>query len=343
MKQITRNKLDSMFDNIAKTYGVKSVGNHFAATPTIEQKLMDAITLNSDFLQRINVLGVDEMEGEKVIGSAAPNPGKRTNTDDNDRQTSNPLNLDSKGYKVQKTEHDIHIKYPTLDAWAKFPDFYTRFTHYVRKSIAHGRIKTGFYGESIAAETDIATNPNGEDVNKGWIQLLREYNGGAQLFDEGGTAGEIRVGGAGDFTNLDALVFSMLQLIDEPYRDGGDLVAILGRDLLAYDKTQLYIAQGDKPTEKERVETAAVTRTYGGLPSYSVPYFPSRGLLITSWDNLSIYYQEGSVRQKIEDNAKRDRVEHYNTINECYVFEDEKKAAAIEFKNLKLWDGAAFN
>lgn len=342
MKNQTREKFEQMTGNIAKNYGVKSVEKHFAATPSVEQKLNDKIVETSDVLQRINVIGVDELKGEKILGSASGVIGKRTNTAVGDRQTTNVLGLDTQGYECVKTEFDVHIPYATIDAWAKFPDLYKKYQEYVRQCIANARVRTGFYGTSVAAVTNAGTNPNGEDVNKGWIQKLREYNAGAQVLVQGGTANQIRVGGAGDFANLDALVFDVLQMIGAPHREGTDLVALMGRDLLAYDKTQLYVAQGNKPTEKERIEAGAVTRTYGGLPSYLVGFLPARGLIVTSWNNLSLYFQTGSVRQKIEDNAKRDRIEHYTSINDAYVVEDEEKAASIEFANVRLWNGTAF-
>ena len=343
MDNKTRKLFTRLCDDMARTYEVGSVAKTFAATPSVEQTLMDKIVLSSDFLQRINVVGVDELKGEKILGSVSGLLGKRTDTSAGDRQTAEGANLDANGYECVKTEYDVHLSYALLDAWAKFPDFNDRFLSYVRRAIALSRIKVGFHGTEAAAVTNSGTNPNGEDVNLGWFQHLRAYNASAQLLAEGGTTDQIRLGGAGDYANLDAMVFDVLQMVGEEHRDGGDLVAMMGRELLSFDKTQLYVAQGEKPTEKERIETNAVTRTYGGLPAFTVPHMPARGLLITSWDNLSLYYQNGKVRQKIEDNAKRDRVEHYNTLNEAYVVEDLEKAAAIEFANVKIWDGSAFS
>lgn len=348
MDNQTRILFNKLCADMARTYGVGAVDKAFAATPSVEQTLMDKIVLSSGFLQRINVIGVDELKGEKILGSVSGVLGKRTDTGAGDRQTVDAANLDANAYECVKTEYDVHLGYATIDAWAKFPDFADRFLNYVRRAIALSRIKVGFHGTAAAAVTNPAVNTMGEDVNVGWFQSLRAYNASAQLMTEGGTAGQIRLGagdgGANlpDYVNLDGLVYDVLQLIGEEHRDGDDLVALMGRELIAFDKTQLYTAQGATPTEKERIEANAVTRTYGGLPTYTVPFMPARGLLVTSFDNLSLYFQRGHVRQKIEDNAKRDRVEHYNTMNEAYVVEDLEKAGAIEFANVKIWDGAAF-
>lgn len=328
---------------MATTYGVTSVEKTFAVTPSISQELHDKIIESSAFLQLINVMPVDEIKGEKILGSATALIPKRTDTDLGDRQTTDALNLENKFYECYKSEYDVHIKYSTIDSWAKFPDFQQRYANWVRRAIALAKIRVGWYGITAEDVTDPVANPNGEDVNIGWLQHLRAYKSGAHWFSEGETVGEIRVGEGGDFANLDSAVHGALQMVDEIYRDGDDLIVLLGKDLLAEDKAQLYAAQGKTPTEKERIENQAVTRTYAGLAAITAPSFPARGLLVTSLDNLSIYYQDTSVRRKVEDNSKRDRIEDYNSINECYVVEDESKCAGFEFANVKLPDGSGWS
>jgi hypothetical protein len=68
----------------------------------------------------------------------------------------------------------------------------------------------------------------------------------------------------------------------------------------------------------------------GNLPAVRVPYFPARGLLVTKLENLSIYWQEGSRRRTVLDNAKRDRIENYESVNDAYVIEDLECAALAE-------------
>ncbi|MCO1337035.1 phage major capsid protein, P2 family, partial [Microbulbifer sp. OS29] len=188
------------------------------------------------------------------------------------------------------------------------------------------------------------TYPNGEDVNKGWLQKLREYNGGSNWFD--GSTGtkvlnEIHIGADGDFENLDSALLALKQMIHPSHRGAKDLVAIVGEDLIAEEKAALYKAYGQNPSEKERVEKEVVTKVYAGLPvETNVPNFPARGILITSLDNLSYYYQSTSMRRQVTDNPKRDRIEEYNSVNDGYVIEDEEKAAGMEFANVKLPDGS---
>jgi P2 family phage major capsid protein len=314
---------------IAETYGVPLSSKMFSVEPSIAQELNDAITAKADFLQRINVIPVTEIKGEKVfIGVSGPVTG-RTNTKTTDREAKDASELDNSTYELSSTESDVGLPYAKIDAWAKFPDFHQRYSSAVQKQIALDRIMVGFHGVKAAAQTDIEAYPMLQDVNKGWLQQLREQ-APQQVLKEGKAAGKVTLGLDGDYANLDALVHDTKQMVDERLRDGGDLIAIIGSDLLAADKAKLYAKQGDVPTEKERIEDAQVIATYGGLPSFSVPFFPVNAVLVTSWDNLSIYFQDSSWRKQTVDNPKRSRVEDYNSRNEGYVIEQLEKIALTE-------------
>ena len=314
---------------IAETYGVDLTTQMFSVEPSIAQELNDAITAKSDFLERINVIGVTEIKGEKVfIGVSGPVTG-RTNTKTTDREAKDASALDNSTYELHSTESDVGLPYAKIDAWAKFPDFHQRYSAAVQKQIALDRIMVGFHGTHAAAQTDITQYPLLQDVNKGWLQQAREQIP-AQVLKEGKTAGKVLLGVGGDYANLDALVHDTKQMVDERLRDGGDLVAIIGTDLLAADKAKLYSKQGDTPTEKERIEEAQVIATYGGLPAFTVPFFPVNAVLVTSFDNLSIYHQDSSWRKQTIDNPKRSRVEDYNSRNEGYVIEQLEKFALTE-------------
>ena len=314
---------------LAETYGVDLASKQFSVEPSVAQELNDAITAKSDFLSRINVIGVSEIKGQKVfLGVSGPVTG-RTNTKTTDREAKDASALDDSTYELSSTESDVGLPYAKIDAWAKFPDFHQRYSAAVQKQIALDRIMVGFHGTHAAAQTDIGAYPMLQDVNKGWLQQLREQ-APQQVLKEGKTPGKVTMGPNGDYANLDALVHDTKQMVDERLRDGGDLVAIIGSDLLAADKAKLYTKQGDTPTEKERIENAQVIATYGGLPAFSVPNFPVNAVLVTSWDNLSIYYQDTSWRKQTIENPKRSRVEDYNSRNEGYVIEQLEKIALTE-------------
>jgi P2 family phage major capsid protein len=315
---------------IAESYGVDLANRMFSVEPTIAQELNEAITAKSDFLQRINVVPVTEIKGQKVfLGVSGPVSG-RTDTKTKDREAKDASALDDSTYELSSTESDVSLPYAKIDAWAKFPDFHQKYSAAVQKQIALDRIMVGFHGTHAAPQTDLVAYPMLQDVNKGWLQIAREQIP-AQVMSEGAkVAGKVTLGVGGDYANLDALVHDTKQLVDERLRDGGDLIAIIGSDLLAADKAKLYAKQGDVPTEKERIEDAQVIATYGGLPSFSIPFFPVNAVTVTSFDNLSIYFQDSSWRKQTIDNPKRSRVEDYNSRNEGYVIEQLEKFALTE-------------
>ncbi len=314
---------------IAEAYSVDDASEQFSVEPSVAQELNDKITEKSDFLGRINVLGVSEIKGEKVMLGVSGPVTSRTNTKTTDRDARDVSGLDKLGYELFSTESDVGLPYAKIDAWAKFPDFAERYTAAVQRQIALDRIMIGWHGTHAAPQTDLTAFPMLQDVNKGWLQIAREQIP-AQVLKAGKTAGKVTLGVGGDYANLDELVHDVKQMIDPVHRDAGDLIAIIGSDLMAADKGKLYAKQGDTPTEKERIEGAQVIATYGGLPSFIVPFFPVNAVVVTSWDNLSIYFQDSSWRRQLIQNPKRSRTEDYNSRNEGYVIEQLEKFAAAE-------------
>ncbi len=337
MNEITRKLFNALMQRFGTTYGVPDVRQQFSVTPTIAQVLVDKIVEQSTFLPKINIVPVDEMKGEVVLGSASQPVTGRTDTSqpNKERQPRNVLGTDGMGYELFQTNADVALPYRLIDAWAKFKDFAERYARYVQQRMANDMELIGWYGVSAAADTDLAANPLLQDVNKGWMQIMRERKPG-NILAEGDTAGVLRIGEGGDWPNLDVAVNDMLQGIPHYMRQ--NLVALVGTDLIAHEKAALFAAVGGKPTEKTLL--AASLTTFGGLPWETPSNFPPRGLVVTSYDNLSIYRQADSWRRQIVDNPRKDQVEDFNSRNEGYVVEEPEKFVAVEFANVKLPDGA---
>ena len=330
MRNNTRRLFDAYTAEVAKLNGVDRVDAKFSVEPTVQQRLEDKIQESSEFLQKINIHGVTEQEGEKVgLGVSGP-AASTTDTTKQDRQTSDISTLDGRRYRCEQTNSDTHITYTKLDAWAKFPDFQTRIRDAIIRRQALDRIMIGFHGVKRAATSDRAANPMLQDVNKGWLQEMREQ-APQRVMKDGKTAGKIIIGGAGgDYANLDALVYDVTNhMIDPWYAEDPELVVVCGRQLLA-DKYFPIINQTNRPSDAMAVDMIVSQKRIGNLPAVRVPYFPANGLLVTRLDNLSIYFQEGSRRRTIVDNAKRDRIENYESSNDDYVLEDLGCAALAE-------------
>ncbi|MCU4392785.1 phage major capsid protein, P2 family [Acinetobacter parvus] len=328
MLLFTRKKYTAAMVQLASVNGVETVNTQFNVLPSVQQKLETKIQESSEFLSRINIFLVEQMSGERIgMGISGP-IASRTNVDVEDRQTKDPSTLDSRKYLLQETDFNTHIKYSTLDQWAKFQDFYVRFRSVIVKRQALDRIMIGFNGIKISATTDIAANPLLQDVNKGWLQKQREENP-TRVLSSGSVVGKVTVGKTGDFKNLDALVMNITDEFIAPWHQNADLVVICSRKLQS-DKYFPLVNKDQENSEKLAADIIISQKRMGNLPVYAVPFFPEDTLLVTTFDNLSIYVQEGARRRTIIDNAKRKRIENYESSNEDYMIEDLELCAMAE-------------
>lgn len=340
MKTKTRLLYTTWLSRQAELNGVAEGTVHgekqFAVDPSIQQVLIDKQRESSAFLTQINIVPVDEQSGEKLGLGVAGTLAGRTNTDERDRDTRDPTSLDADRYECKQTDFDTHVTYAKLDLWAKFPDFQLRLRNQTLQQQARDRIMIGWNGITAAIQTDRVANPLLQDVNKGWLQQIREKRP-THVFDEGATPGKIVVGAAGDYRNLDALVYDAIQnFLPEWARGDTELVVIVGSGLL-HEKYFPMVDGEDKPTEKVAADILLSKKQLGGKQAVMVPFFPANTMLVTRLDNLSIYEQENTRRKTIVDKASRSRVQTFESVNEAYVVENFDFALLIE--NIEIAGG----
>jgi P2 family phage major capsid protein len=331
MQNKTRELFMAYLANIAALSAVIDATKKFNVAPSVQQTLEAHMQESSAFLKSINVAPVTDQQGEKLgLGIGGPIAGT-TDTAVKDRATVDPTEIDSIGYFCTQTNFDTHISFAKLDMWAKFPNFETLIRDLIVTRQALDRIMIGFNGTSRAASSDRTANPLLQDVNKGWLQKYRE--GAAQrVMKDGKVAGSIVVGAdaSADYRNLDALVYdAKSSLVDPWHRQDTQLVAILG-DALMHDKYFPIINRDNPATEQVAGDLVISQKRVGGLPAVTVPYFPADAIFITRLDNLSLYYQEGARRRTVVENAKRDRIENFESSNDAYVVEDFGAGCLVE-------------
>ncbi|WP_298402698.1 phage major capsid protein, P2 family [Janthinobacterium sp.] len=338
MKKQTRQVFGQYETRLGQLNDTDNVAKTFSVTPSVQQKLETKMQESSEFLSKVNIIGVTEQEGEKLgLGVSGP-IASRTNTKDKERKTRDLSTLDGTKYRCEQTNFDTHLNYAKLDAWAKFPDFQSRVANAILTRQALDRIVIGFNGVKAMADTDLDANPLLQDVNKGWLQHLRELAPERVLgLVANGMPGKVIIGDVdgADYANLDAAVTDAVNLLDPWYQEDTNLVAIVGRKLLN-DKYFPLVNTKQAPTETLAADIIISQKRIGGLPAARVPFFPDNAILITRFDNLSIYFQEGARRRRVEDVPKRDRIENYESSNDAYVIEDLGLAALVE--NIELKD-----
>lgn len=324
MRNETRQLFNGYLAHQAKLNGIADAISQFNVQPSVQQKLESKQQESSTFLGKINIVGVEELKGEKIGLSITRPVASRTDTSENGtRKTVDPTTLGKEGYECVQVNYDTHLRYAKLDAWAKFKDFQPKISAAILERCALDRMVIGFNGTHAATNTDLAANPLLQDVAKGWLQHIREN--AAQRVMNGIAYGHQDA----DYQTLDGLVYDALQLVDPVHRQDPNMVAIVGRDLM-HDKLFPLVDQNHAPTEKLASDIVVSQARLGGLQAVLVPYFPDGTVLITTLDNLSIYYQTGSRRRHVKDVPERDRVETYESSNDAWVVEDFGKCALVE-------------
>jgi P2 family phage major capsid protein len=356
-----RRALDGLFTAIGSVNGTRDVSRLFALDPTSEQRLEDLQREQVGFLNRINVIGVRDLIGS-VIGLGTEDMiASRTSEASLPRKPKYIGQLDDREYRLYDTEFDTKLPWQIIDNWSKFADFAQRYSRHVAISVALSRISVGWHGLTAAANTNPVANPNGEDVNIGWLQKLRlekpEHVMGRNTVTAGGvttatgTAKPIYIGansdiGDGDYKNIDALAYDMISGMPTWARSSTDHVVLVSQDLV----DEKYFPMINRPLSTTidggRATSDVMTRDIimsaqqiGGRPAAIVPKFPEGTMLITPLgqpdasdsSNLSIYFQEGSRRRYIMDKPEiKASLVDYNSVNEGYVFEDTDFAVLAE-------------
>jgi P2 family phage major capsid protein len=329
LSQAGRAAATLMFQQISQALGVDAT-HQYTIDPSVLQTLNELIVLDgTPFLNYINVTGVPELKGEKIFMAQGGLISKRTKIDDShERVPKDYSGLTDRLYELFSIETDVALAYALIDAWAKFPEFAQLWNSTVRKAIANDRVRVGFNGVSHADTTDPTTYPNGEDICVGWPQQIRVYDTGSKYVDGAGGAVVL---GTPTFPNLDYLVSVTKARINPIFINDPDLVALISQDLSSFEEAQYWYKSGRKAEEKGLLlDDGRLMRNYGGLPSYSIPFMPNGMVLVTSFKNLSLYYQTTSWRRLIRDWAPKNRYEDFTSRNEGYVIEELRKVSLVD-------------
>lgn len=343
-----RNALDQLLSAIASVNSVADVSRQFSLDPTSEQKLEDLQSEEVGFLNLINVFGVRDLKGEVLGMNTAKMIGSRISRANLPRKPKYVGNLQDREYELADTLFDTMLPWEIVDNWSKFADFAARYARHVARSIGQTRISIGWHGKSVAADSNPVLNPNGEDMNIGWLHKLRlerpDHVMGRTLAGPAGSQTAtgaiipIEVGADESYKNIDALAYDLIAGMPSWARTSTELRVIVSADLVdekyfpMVNRPLAATIDGGKATSDEVVNGVINSaRQIGGRPAIIVPFFPEGTMFISPTKNLSIYYQEGSRRRYIKDEPENmASLVDYNSVNEGYVIEDTDYAVLAE-------------
>ncbi|EIZ77756.1 putative capsid protein [Novosphingobium sp. Rr 2-17] len=307
----------------------------FNVAPAIEQRLQAKLRQISDFMSRINVMPVVNQQGSRVGVGVNRSMASRSNRAAGHKRSPQDITGSDQidQYLCKKTDYDYAWSYELLDAWAHQPEFQQLCRDAVLAQKAEDVMCIGFNGVDAAVETDRDEYPLLQDVNYGWLYKIRHYAPSRVMTHGALDANKIYVSdeGSADYKNLDSLVFDAIHnLMHERFRTATDLVVMVGSDLVHEKYFKIVEQAGDVATEQVARDVIMSSRQLGGKPTVQVPFFPAGSMLITSFKNLSYYWQIGTARRAIQDNPALDQIDNFESINDAFMVEEYGKCALLE-------------
>jgi len=307
---------------LSKSYGVEAVNKQFNITGPQETKLKAALLESVEFLSMITTMEVDQIKGQVVkVGNFNIATGRKGGA-----RFVSSQDVDGNEYELTETDSCAALTWALLSVWANAGNknqFMQLMNQNATQRFALDMLRVGFNGTSIAANTDPVANPLGEDVNKGWHQIVKE-KAPAQIVTD---PIYFDVNGAGDYKTLDAIATELKNTLIHPsLRSDPRLVVLVGSDLIAAAQTDM-MNKADKPSEK--VSAQKMDKQIGGMTAYTPPFFPGKRIVVTMLSNLHIYTQRGTKQRKSENVEDRKQYEDKYWRNEGYAIEEFEAYAGI--------------
>ncbi|WP_208951706.1 phage major capsid protein, P2 family [Rahnella sp. ChDrAdgB13] len=339
MKNKTRQQFNDWKQGQLDASGAVESGNgalQFTASASVAQTVVNKMQDSADLLRRINVVEVDAQQADKLgLGASSPIASTGTNATGR-RDPHSVFTLDENGYRCEQVNTDTFISFDQLDAWSGLDDFAGRIDSQIITRQALDRIMIGFHGITHTARSNIEKNPLLQDVNTGWLQHYREHS--PQRVISGVSVSRRNrdnvIESSGDYGTVDSLILDAYKAVLDPwFVDSEDLVVICGRSLLSQKYFPLVNGLGNVATPTKELLSwlmLAENQTLGGLPAYEVPFFPDNAALVTTFENLSFYWQTGTDRRRVEDESIYNRIAVYDSRNEAYVVEDYGSGCLLE-------------
>ncbi|ELI5739165.1 phage major capsid protein, P2 family [Vibrio fluvialis] len=300
----------------------------FNITPPMETKLRQAIMESDGFLGMISLQLVSQIKGQVIdVGG----DGLATGRGDGKRFLAD-VNQAGNTYELTKTDSGAKILWELMTQWANSgskDEWLKMMKASISRRFALDMLRIGFNGTSIAAVTDPVANPLGQDVNKGWLTIVKEKKpaqvlAAASLDATGATADS--------YKNLDSLVQDLINTAIAPeHRNDPDLVVLVGHDLVAAEQHRL-LESATVPTEHKAAQSLA--KTIAGRKAYTPSFFKGNQIWVTTPKNLQILTQEGTQwRRQVNDEEELCYKQNHIRM-EGYAVGNMNKFAAIEAVNV---------
>ena len=310
----------------------KKFGNSFRISEPSENLLRVSMMQSSWMMEQITMADVAQATGQAVsVGDNSLYTGRTL-----EGRFRSPTKLDGTAYDLIETDSCAGISYDKMSLLINSgsgtqEEFNQKMSEFFSRAFTLDMLKIGFNGQRTALDTKPDENPKGEDVNRGWHTIAREFNAGSQVITKPASIGD-----AGDFKHIDALAsFLINELIPEGFREDPHLVVMVGAELAASQRLKIF---NGAALSSERAAAQMLNSSVAGRFAFVPPFMPGRRLVITTLDNLHIYTQKDSRIFKAGFNEDKKIYEHSYLRQEGYALGDGFMYAAMDENALTLKD-----
>lgn len=305
----------------------KTSDNYYSLTPPRSNALRNAILERVDLLKQLTVMDVPYPQGQVItVGEST----LRTGRSKAGRFTKGS-GISGNEFQLVETDSCCVITWEQLAIWGNSGSqnqFVNMMNATAVLNFATDMLRIGFNGTSIAENSDPVAHPNGEDVNIGWHQFVKNWVLADKLKHSNRIITDpVTLGSGGDYLSLDAMGSDLVRSLPTKYQDDPSLVILVGADLVAAEEVRLY-NQEDKPTEN--VAAQKLSKNIAGRQAVVPPFMPGKRMVATTLKNLQILTQMNTRRRKAEDVGDRKQFENSYWRYEGYALGDPDCYAAID-------------
>lgn len=303
---------------------------YFSVSEPSENLLRVAMLESGWLMKNITLSDVITERGDSIsLGDNSLHTGRAM-----EGRFSKNTKIEGTPYLLEETDTCASISYEQMSLIANSgrgdqEHFTNVMSDFFGKAVSLDMLRIGFNGEFAGFPTQPDVYTKGQDVNKGWHTIAKEFNDGSQVITD-----EFTLGDSGDFPHLDALAnYLIMNKIPEEFREDPRLVVLVGSELASITRTRLFNG-ADRSSDIAASQTllSSVAGRFALVP----PFMPGRRLAVTTLDNLHIYTQKNTRRFRAEFIDDRSVYEHSYWRNEGYGLGNAFLYAAADEASIKL-------
>lgn len=311
-------------ENICRHFQTRHDNKERSVSFEDEVKFETKVRAQYSFLEQINILPVMGDSPRKVgFTDVASEPLlSRADTKAGGQRNAYPIYRKPKrGIQFHTTQLDLQRHFDDIDAMIAVGGIEQLYEEQVWQQLALGRITVGFHGERAEKQTDRTVFPRLDDLQRGWLQGIRE-DAPEQLLGVDGKP--IHIGQGGDFKTIEYVTEHLVNTkLNAWVGDSSNLIVLVGGQLWRDFHTKHVLAG-------QRASYIA------GIPAFTLVGFPPKGLVITTLENLSIYWEKGSHLRHVLAHPDDETLQDYISIKECYLVENYEKITGLDFKAVEI-------